>query len=249
MNKGVILTITTLSILGLLTPFSVFAFNPDAEKDTDGDGLSDYEEKAIYQTFWDDADTDNDGYLDGEEIQHGYSPWQGNATRLIDADTDGDGLNDAWEIRLGSNLLVADSDGDGYTDFEEVVNGYMPVGSQEPVEKKIIADLNEFTLAYYHNDIELDSFSISSGRSGWETPRGEFEVLNKVDIKHYFGYPNTPFNLEFTFNKGWKVYIHQAYWHANFGVKNVSTGCINVPVGHMQRLYEWATVGTKVIVR
>jgi len=42
--------------------------------DTDNDGLSDYEEVKIYHTNPLSADTDGDGYLDGAEIKSGYNP-------------------------------------------------------------------------------------------------------------------------------------------------------------------------------
>ena len=37
--------------------------------DTDGDGISDDDERTIYGTNWEDDDTDGDGYTDGDEIQ------------------------------------------------------------------------------------------------------------------------------------------------------------------------------------
>jgi len=46
----------------------------DPEKDSDGDGLKDWQE---YQTYFSDpceTDTDGDGYLDGEEAASGYDP-------------------------------------------------------------------------------------------------------------------------------------------------------------------------------
>ncbi len=43
------------------------------DKDTDNDGLKDWEEE-LYKTSIYDADTDNDGYLDGEEINSGHNP-------------------------------------------------------------------------------------------------------------------------------------------------------------------------------
>jgi len=42
--------------------------------DTDNDGLSDYEEVKIYRTNPLSADSDGDGYLDGAEIKSGYNP-------------------------------------------------------------------------------------------------------------------------------------------------------------------------------
>lgn len=43
------------------------------DKDTDNDGLRDWEEE-LYKTSPYDPDTDNDGYLDGEEINSGHNP-------------------------------------------------------------------------------------------------------------------------------------------------------------------------------
>jgi len=42
--------------------------------DSDGDGLSDYDEIYIYHTDPYNADTDTDGYSDGHEVKNGYDP-------------------------------------------------------------------------------------------------------------------------------------------------------------------------------
>jgi len=42
--------------------------------DSDSDGLSDWEEISIFGTDPLKKDTDNDSYLDGEEVQNGYNP-------------------------------------------------------------------------------------------------------------------------------------------------------------------------------
>lgn len=42
--------------------------------DTDGDGLTDYDEVKIYQTSPLKADTDGDSYGDGAELRRGYDP-------------------------------------------------------------------------------------------------------------------------------------------------------------------------------
>ncbi|MBI4135323.1 hypothetical protein HY477_01145 [Candidatus Uhrbacteria bacterium] len=42
--------------------------------DTDGDGLTDWEEVAHYRTDPLKPDTDGDGYSDGQEVQAGYDP-------------------------------------------------------------------------------------------------------------------------------------------------------------------------------
>jgi len=76
--------------------------NPD-QTDTDGDGFGD----AC------DADDDNDGLTDIEEIALGTDP--------RNPDTDGDWLNDGYEIKAsGTDPMTDDDDGEGWTDaFDE----------------------------------------------------------------------------------------------------------------------------------
>lgn len=64
--------------------------------DTDGDGLSDSDERFAYKTDPASSDTDGDGLTDGAEIAMGSSP--------IAADTDGDGLEDGEELGTVSSV-------------------------------------------------------------------------------------------------------------------------------------------------
>jgi lipoprotein-anchoring transpeptidase ErfK/SrfK len=41
--------------------------------------------------------------------------------------------------------------------------------------------------------------------------------------------------------------IHGAYWHSDFGA-DISNGCINLPVGQAAWLFNWAEVGTMVVI-
>jgi len=94
--------------------------------DTDGDGLTDYEEIWIYNTDPRIADTDGDGLSDGDEVLlHGTNP--------LLVDTDGDGMNDKWELDHGFDPLdflnpgaTGDADGDGLTNLQESVHGTDP---------------------------------------------------------------------------------------------------------------------------
>ncbi len=84
--------------------------------DSDSDGLSDCQEKAL-GTLINNPDSDNDGLTDGAEVNtYGTKP-------LI-ADTDNDGLIDGTEVN-GSNPtepLIADSDSDALLDGIEDAN-------------------------------------------------------------------------------------------------------------------------------
>ena len=83
-------------------------------KDTDGDGLTDFDEKNIYHTDPAKKDTDDDGLSDGDEVNIYH-------TDPLNKDTDGDGLTDGDEVlKYKTDPLNKDSDGDGLTDGEEV---------------------------------------------------------------------------------------------------------------------------------
>jgi len=222
--------------------------------DSDADGLPDTAEIEIYNTDPNDPDTDHDGYNDYLEIYNGYSPRLAETKKLSTIDSDQDGVVDSWEIRLGLNLLDPDTDHDGYGDGVEISNGNNPKSSNpEKLNKVIKINLTTQELAYYFNDIELEKFLISSGISSMPTPTGKFAILDKVPFKSYGGigfnfyYPNTKWNLHFTTGY-WRYYIHGAYWHNKFG-QPMSHGCINVSYNQMERLYNFAQVGTKVEIK
>ena len=237
----------------VLAAFFIFSDQSLAAEiiDSDNDGLSDQDEINLFKTDPNNPDTDGDGYNDYTEIYNGYSPRQAEPVKLSSLDSDNDGAPDSWEIRLGLDLLNPDTDSDGYNDGLEIASDYDPkVAEAKKLAKEIKVDLKTQTLAYYFNNIELENFLISSGVKAMPTPTGEFSVLDKVPSKNYggtgfnFTYPNTKWNLHFTTGT-WRYYIHGAYWHNKFG-RPMSHGCINVPYPQMERLYGFASVGTKV---
>lgn len=220
--------------------------------DSDSDGLSDIEERTIYATDPNLADTDGDGYTDGEEIASRFSPRYVDRQKLVDVDSDSDGLNDDWELKLGTGILNPDTDNDGYTDGEEVMNGYDPL-QPWPIktEKKITVNLAKQNLVYTFGGVALDNFPVSSGVARMPTPKGTFSVLQKFPVKRYTGtnydYPNTKWNLHFATGKLGRFYIHGAYWHNKFGTP-MSHGCVNVAYANMERLYNWAQLGVAVVI-
>ena len=230
-----------------------FSTNPQL-KDTDGDGLSDYDEVKVYHTKPLVADSDNDGYLDGDEIRTGTSPLFSGQVRLEDADTDGDGLNDAIELSLGTDLSNSDTDTDGTSDRDEAYAGFNPLvfGQDRSVERYVEVNLNTQELYYFMNGVKLGTMPISTGLPSKPTPRGEFAVRRKVPIARYVGrepgdeydLPNVKWNLEFKP----AYFLHSAYWHNQFGVRAMSHGCVNMRVKDAEQIYTFLDVGDKVIV-
>ncbi len=109
--------------------------------DSDGDGLSDEEEKKLgtcvtigpgkCATPW---DSDGDGYSDFLEVKYktsGFDPLDptkpANACGTVGLDHDADGLYDCEEAFLGTDPTNIDTDGDFMSDLLEVRNGLNPL--------------------------------------------------------------------------------------------------------------------------
>ncbi len=227
-----------------------------AAVDTDGDGLSDQEEQERYGTDPLNGDSDGDGYTDGEEITHGYSPHSGGRMRLSTSDIDHDGLTDALELSFHTNLLLADSDADGMADGLEVEKGFDPrVAGQKKLEKKIEVRLASQRLEYSLGGVKLGDMQVSTGKRKTPTPKGEFSIMNKVprawSRTARLWMPNW-----MAFAGNGKFGIHelpewpngQKEGKAHLGTP-VSGGCVRLGTEHAKKLYAWAELGTKVVVR
>ena len=83
---------------------------------------------ASYFLFFSDKKDDNTPVLEKEKIRE----------IKIDKklDSDQDGLPDYIEKVLGTDLNNSDTDGDGYSDFEEIKNGYDPLGDKKWTEEE-----------------------------------------------------------------------------------------------------------------
>jgi hypothetical protein len=123
--------------------------------------------------------------------------------------------------------------------------------------KRIIVDRSEQKLYAYDGDTLFKELSISTGLQLTPTPRGEFSIFKKMPSRYMQGplpdladqqvydLPGVPWNLYFT--EGGAA-IHGAYWHNSFG-KPYSHGCVNLPPKEAKEIYDWAELGTKVVVR
>jgi hypothetical protein len=234
-------------------PFFVLAQNDLL--DSDGDGLTDEQETKIYQTNSKLADTDTDGYLDGEEIKHGYSPRHTEKKKMEFFDSDKDGINDALEIKFGTNLLNPDSDSDGYRDGEEIKHGYDPLDKRaKKLEKKIEIIINRQILKFYLGKYKLGEFAVSTGTKNYPTPLGTFKI-EKKNPKAWskVGRLWMPWWLSF---KGGVYAIHELpVWPsgkkegADHLGRPASHGCVRLGIGPAKQLYDWAEIGTKVVIK
>jgi hypothetical protein len=129
-------------------------------------------------------------------------------------------------------------------------------GVATSTNKRIVVNRSQQTLQAYDGENLFLEVAISTGLELTPTPRGTFTIFKKtpsrymqgplpnLNDKQVYDLPGVPWNLYFT--QGGAV-IHGAYWHDSFGTA-YSHGCVNLPVGVARTLYEWAVLGTKVIV-
>jgi len=118
--------------------------------------------------------------------------------------------------------------------------------------KSIVVSLGEQALWAYENGAVAESTYVSTGKEKFRTPPGMFFVNSKLTEQDMAGViggesydvPKVPDVMYFT-DRGHA--IHGTYWHDDFG-NTRSHGCINLPLDISQWLYDWAPVGTPVLI-
>jgi lipoprotein-anchoring transpeptidase ErfK/SrfK len=119
-------------------------------------------------------------------------------------------------------------------------------------QKAIVVTISQQMLWAYKGDQVVLSSYVSTGRTGFDTPLGSFAVVDKLPSQtmegviggEYYNVPDVPWVLYFT-NSGHA--LHGTYWHNNFGTP-MSHGCVNLPMDVAAWLYDWAPLGTPVLV-
>ena len=114
--------------------------------------------------------------------------------------------------------------------------------------KKIVVDLSEQEAYAYEDGRMLFHGWISTGKPGRRTPTGRFRVLEK-ELRHVsskYPEPHGGARMDYMLRlTDYGVAMHLGY------VPNypASHGCIRMENGFAQKMYNWASVGTPVIIR
>jgi len=137
------------------------------EKDSDGDGLSDYMEDFL-KTDKNNKDSDKDGLNDGFEFKYLDTDLlkkdtDGNGVSDADEDFDKDGLTNIKEQEVGTNPASVDSDGDNLTDYEEVTK-YQTNPLAIDTDKDEIYDDDEIKLGLDPNNPMTDGVTPDAKR-------------------------------------------------------------------------------------
>lgn len=118
---------------------------------------------------------------------------------------------------------------------------------QQSSERWIQIDLTRQRLIAWEGNNPVYAVVVSTGKPSTPTRKGVFKVYTKYSTTRMTGpdydVPDVPYTMYYDGGMA----IHGAYWHNLFGTP-VSHGCTNVAVNHAKWLFEWASVGTPVIV-
>jgi LysM repeat protein len=147
------------------------------------------------------------------------------------------GLRNANLIYVGQRLRISGtSTGGGGTS-----------GPSTGGTRWIDVDLSEQRVRAYEGNTVVRTMVVSTGLARYPTPPGRFRIYAKypsvtMSGPGYYltGVPHTMF-----FYRGYA--LHGTYWHNNFG-RPMSHGCINLNRTDAAWLYNWASVGTEVVI-
>ena len=118
--------------------------------------------------------------------------------------------------------------------------------------KRMDVSLSHQTMTLYENNVPIRTIYVATGVAAAPTPTGTFYVQYKApqmrfqgvnpDGSHY-DIPDVHWVMPF-----WGDYtIHGAYWRPRFGVPG-SDGCISMTDADAKLVYDWADVGTPVVI-
>lgn len=119
--------------------------------------------------------------------------------------------------------------------------------------KLLVASVSAKKMWAFENGQQVNSWLASAGAPATPTPFGEFHIYAKFTVQDMRGtYPKPYFQP----HVHWVSYFHEGsavhgvYWHPRwwFGAINSSHGCIGLPEDEAQWIFNWAPIGTTVIV-
>jgi lipoprotein-anchoring transpeptidase ErfK/SrfK len=114
-------------------------------------------------------------------------------------------------------------------------------------QRWIQVDLTKQRVIAWDGNRWIDAMIVSTGKDATPTPAGIYEIY----VKHRearmqgddYDIPDVPHVMYFSGGYG----FHGAYWHNSFGTP-VSHGCVNLALDKAKWLYNFASVGTTVVI-
>jgi hypothetical protein len=130
---------------------------------------------------------------------------------------------------------------------------YATKSVKETGENWVEVDLSEQKVMLYTGNKKLETFTVSTGKAATPTIMGQYKIYMKRDDHTMIGgdkkkgtyYEQPHVRYISYFYRGYA--FHAAYWHNAFG-RVVSHGCVNMRTPEAKILYDFAPIGTRVVV-
>jgi lipoprotein-anchoring transpeptidase ErfK/SrfK len=123
--------------------------------------------------------------------------------------------------------------------------------------KRIVIDLSDQRMATFQGNVQVHSFVVSTGMPGANTVPGSYQVLDKYPNAYAYTWSlQMPYWLGIYWAGSLENGIHalpilpngQRLWAGYLGTP-VSYGCVILGTEDARALYDWAEVGTPVIIQ
>lgn len=118
---------------------------------------------------------------------------------------------------------------------------------QDSPARWIQIDLKNQRLIAWEGGSQVYAVIVSTGKKSTPTRPGIFTVQSKHRTNRMRGSGYDISDVPYVMYYSGGYAIHGAYWHRRFGTP-VSHGCVNVAVDHARWLFNWASVGTPVVI-
>ena len=124
-------------------------------------------------------------------------------------------------------------------------------------ERWIDVDIESQTTTAMVGNRAIYTSLVTTGKDGWETPRGTFSVLYRVanetmtsaaiGAEEYYVLPDVLYTQYFT-NQGHALHLN--YWRDDsyFGNERSSHGCVGLRLADAEFFWRFASVGTRVTI-
>ena len=126
-------------------------------------------------------------------------------------------------------------------------------GGEAAVKKEIQVFIEEQVLVAFENGEEVYNFDIVTGKDGKETTTGRYQIFRKHEKYTSKTYGSEmPYTMFFTEDgkaiHGTQMATLRSYLHSYLTESVGSQGCVGLTDDNAKALFDWAPIGTTVVV-